>query len=220
MSGTNRRSQYRKHLTDQVLNEFPEPDAAANECIAQITASRGGNLLEIQVDLDYSNNNNNSADHQLAILPSKFNKLVWVKRGDFLIVQGVDADEQQEEDQHQPHDYSNGNKVRFLVKHVLYKEQVKHLRSKPYWPAQFRMGGDDSCDCDASTIATSMEPSTLVADIDDRKIIMQKPNGTIEDEDYDCEYSSDNNDDSDLFVNTNRIVTLRVEDSSSSDEDD
>ena len=203
MSGANRRSQYRKHLTQQVLNEFPEPDVTAREYIAQITASRGGNLLEIQVGKD----EDESESVELAILPSKFHKLVWVKRGDFLIVQGVAENSDQV-------DESDGNKVRYLVKHVLYKEQVKFLKGKPYWPSRFMKESGDNCD---ETVAT-VEPSALGADIDDRKIIMQQPYDI--DEEY-HEYALDDCDESDLFVNTNRIAALRVEDSDeSSDEDD
>ena len=105
MSGASRKSQYRKHLTDQVLNEFPEPNFDANEHIAQILASRGGNLYEVDIGKD---------GEELAMLPAKFNKLVWVKRGDFVIVQGEQEATENDES-------GKGNKVRFLIKHVLYK---------------------------------------------------------------------------------------------------
>ncbi len=53
----------------------------------------------------------------LALLPTKYRKLIWVKRGDFVIVSGTS------------HDYLTAGgekgKVKFMVEHILYKEQVR-----------------------------------------------------------------------------------------------
>ena len=40
MSGMNRRSKYRKHITDEYLYGFPEPDPSRNETIAVAGAPR------------------------------------------------------------------------------------------------------------------------------------------------------------------------------------
>jgi hypothetical protein len=48
MSGTGRRSAYRKHITDNVLNSFPTPNAEAGEVVAQVIQSRGGNILQVR----------------------------------------------------------------------------------------------------------------------------------------------------------------------------
>ncbi len=65
------------------------------------------------------------AEESLALLPTKFRKLIWVKRGDFLIVAGAS------------HDFltaaGDRGKVRFMVEHILYKEQVKHLKAEGLW---------------------------------------------------------------------------------------
>lgn len=47
MSGTGRKSAYRKSVTEEVLNSFPEPDRAAGERVARVVQSRGGNILQV-----------------------------------------------------------------------------------------------------------------------------------------------------------------------------
>jgi len=41
MAGSGRRSHYRKHLTDAVLHDLPEPDETIGQRIARIVGSRG-----------------------------------------------------------------------------------------------------------------------------------------------------------------------------------
>lgn len=64
-------------------------------------------------------------EESLALLPTKFRKLIWVKRGDHLIVSGTS------------HDFltaaGDKGKVRFMVEHILYKDQVKHLKAEGLW---------------------------------------------------------------------------------------
>lgn len=48
MSGTGRKSAYRKSVTEEVLNSFPEPDHEAGERIARVVQSRGGNILQVR----------------------------------------------------------------------------------------------------------------------------------------------------------------------------
>lgn len=48
MSGTGRKSAYRKSVTEDVLNSFPEPDRAAGERVARVMQSRGGNILQVR----------------------------------------------------------------------------------------------------------------------------------------------------------------------------
>ena len=118
MSGLGRRSQYRKHLTDSVINDLPEP--GENQLIAKVVATRGGNQFDITTPTN--------ADHpHLAILPTKFHKLVWVRRNDYVIVQGGEDDGGE--------DTRTG--VRFIIERILYKEQIKHLRRKNLWPKEF-----------------------------------------------------------------------------------
>jgi hypothetical protein len=114
MSGLGRRTQYRKHLTDSVLNDFPVP--GENQFIARILATRGGNQFEIETAVHIG-------DNHLALLPTKFHKVVWVKRNDYVIVQGGDSE--------------NRTGVQFIIDHILYKDQIQYLKDKNLWPEIF-----------------------------------------------------------------------------------
>lgn len=68
-----------------------------------------------------------SADGAKAVtmLPTKFRKLIWVKRGDFLIVAEGDGEAT----------VATGKKgaVTSIVEHILYKDQIRNLKSKNLW---------------------------------------------------------------------------------------
>ena len=130
MAGLGRRSHYRKHITDSVLNTCPEP--GEGERIAKVVGTRGSNQFEIVLsdtkstcrgNVTISDGNTNTGSEKarqprgqqlqpqpqlhrqppiapsartskLAILPTKYRKLVWLKRNDFVIVRcGQDDDE-------------------------------------------------------------------------------------------------------------------------------
>mmetsp|Transcript_35754 Transcript_35754/g.72868 ORF Transcript_35754/g.72868 Transcript_35754/m.72868 type:complete len:262 (-) Transcript_35754:144-929(-) len=123
MSGAGRKGSYRKGVTDDVINGTPEPEEG--ELVAKVKAPRGGNIIEIICK--------DGVTEGLAVLPQKFRKLVWVKRGDFVIVSGA------EKDIEVTGGGSGGTQaaVKFRVTHVLYKEQIRHLKAKALWPAVF-----------------------------------------------------------------------------------
>ena len=76
MSGAGRKSSYRKSVVDDYLNALPEPNESDGELVAHVGASRGSNVFEISIGSEVL---------ELAILPNKFKKLIWVKRGDYVI---------------------------------------------------------------------------------------------------------------------------------------
>ncbi|CAH0477303.1 unnamed protein product [Peronospora belbahrii] len=119
MSGSGRKSAYRKGVTKRVLYGDPEPKD--NELIVRVIALRGSNLFEV-VDAH--------GDKSVTMLPTKFRKLIWVKRGDFLIVGEGDGGETTT---------AKGTKgaVTSIVVHILYKEQIKSLKQKDLWPVEF-----------------------------------------------------------------------------------
>ena len=51
MAGSGRRSHYRKHLTDAVLHDLPEPDETIGQRIARIVGSRGYDKFFLHVFL-------------------------------------------------------------------------------------------------------------------------------------------------------------------------
>lgn len=258
MAGLGRRTHYRKHLTDSVLHDLPEPKD--DERIAKVVSTRGGNQFDIVLavpappsttttELRVSGNNNNNGSYsggrtpQLAILPTKFHKLVWVKRNDYVIVQtgtmegedDNDSDEDHSDDKidhvnnssNSSNDEENNNDddnddepttrttkeldhhqggIRYIITHILYKDQVKHLRVKGLWPV-----GDPEFD---GTDVGQQQQQQVSADHEGREEEVDD-DGIVYNE-YD-----DENDD-DLFVNTNRIARLEIQDSddeASSDED-
>lgn len=186
MSGLGRRTHYRKHLTDKVLNDFPIP--TEDESIAKVVATRGGNQFDIVLP-------GGSNEQQLAILPTKFRKLVWLKRNDFVIVQTAKDDivGETEGNQDAVKAVETGS-IRFMISHILYKDQVKHLKSEGLWPE------DDPGFNDATADHEVVEVNAAADD------------GIVYEAEFD---SSDDDVDRDLFVNTNRIATLAVDDSSS-----
>ncbi|RLN27291.1 hypothetical protein BBJ28_00016896 [Nothophytophthora sp. Chile5] len=115
MSGSGRKSAYRKGVTKRVLYGDPEPKA--NEQIVRVVALRGSNLFEV-VDA--------TGAKTVTMLPTKFRKLIWVKRGDFLIVAEGDGGEATT---------AKGTKgaVTSIVEHILYKDQIKNLKQKELW---------------------------------------------------------------------------------------
>lgn len=235
MAGLGRRTHYRKHLTDSVLYDLPEPKA--DECIAKVVATRGGNQFDVILPEVTSSDIEGSKRSGLAILPTKFHKLVWVKRNDYVIVQtGIDTKQQndqnqdgkngveeQKEDQERNivvpstnHD-PNQTGIRFIISHILYKDQVKHLISKGLWPEN----DPEFSEKGRSITGPSTEESNDGKNNDGAIV------STYNEEDY-CddgivynEFDMDNDDD--LFVNTNRIARLEIQDSddeeASSDEE-
>ena len=47
MSGSGRKSQYRKSVTDEYLNGFPLPEEG--DALARVNSSRGTNIFEVDV---------------------------------------------------------------------------------------------------------------------------------------------------------------------------
>lgn len=177
MAGAGRRSQYRKHLTDAVLNDLPEP--SENEWIARVIATRGGNQFDIETP---------AVKSTLAILPQKFHKVVWVKRNDFVIVEGGGGNEDDEK-----------SGIRFIINHILYKEQIKHLRSKNLWPKEFDCVDEEDHELDEDG-----------SDDGEDEKEEETGDGIVYDQGYDL--------DDELVLNTNRA--LKIEDpESESDED-
>jgi probable RNA-binding protein EIF1AD len=193
MAGLGRRTHYRKHLTDSVLHDLPEPKE--NERIAKVVATRGGNQFDILVAESESTTTNNADDvkkntPQLAILPTKFHKLVWVKRNDYILVETGDAEKQENDE----------TGVRFIISHILYKDQVKHLKSKRLWPEH-----------DPEFSSAPGEEADFEDDDDE-----EEDDGIV----YQTGYENDEDDDADLFVNTNRIVRMEVQDSEEESSDE
>jgi probable RNA-binding protein EIF1AD len=232
MAGLGRRSHYRKHLTDAVLHDLPEPDETLGQRIARVVGTRGGNMFDVVVapastsasstdgkpqedkkqDNDKNATKNSIKTSQLAFLPTKFRKLVWIKRNDFVIVEC--GDEEETEDQQS--DKKEGGGFRYVISHILYKDQVKHIKSKGLWPT------DSFFDDDVQSEG-HQQPQQQ------QRTIPQDGQNNEEDENSENDSEQYQDDDGivfddplsdELMVNTNRIAAMRVEDSSSDESSD
>ena len=112
-----RRSKYRKHVEASILEELPEP--AEDEQLVIVIAHRGGNLVEVK-PINPENDSSNS--QSLCLLPSKFRKLVWVKRGTIMIVKKANEDYETSK--------KTVGKVIYAAEKILFHNQVKHLLQK------------------------------------------------------------------------------------------
>ncbi|KAJ8044850.1 putative RNA-binding protein EIF1AD [Holothuria leucospilota] len=100
----------RKHVTREVLEEFVLPKEGQQ--IVKVVAGRGNNLHEVE---------NENGEKFLASMPSKFRKNVWIKRGDFVIVDPI----------------SEGLKVKAEISVILYPDQIKYIKEEGHWPEAF-----------------------------------------------------------------------------------
>lgn len=252
MAGLGRRTHYRKHLTDQVMYDLPEPDETHR--IAVVQSCRGGNMFDVivasprdtpcderdgageekeKIDDDENDVNNSPEPRrsllpshdgaedegsgrppelqidrspQLAFLPTKFRKLIWIKRNDFVIVGCGDEgkDDEQNIKQQSGSNSESGGGFRYVITNILYKDQVKHIKSKGLWPVSDPLFEDEARE--------SQDENQL-----DEEYLQESEGGQYEENGivFEDPYADD------LMVNTNRISTLRVDDDSSdSDEDD
>ena len=76
MSGAGRKGGYRKSVTDAYEIGLPEP--SINELVGRIKSCLGGNMFDVEFP--------SPKQSCSVVLPSKFRKVIWVKRGDYVIV--------------------------------------------------------------------------------------------------------------------------------------
>ena len=112
---------------ESMLSSLPEP--SDTQRIVVVTGLPGGNLLQVE-DAD--------ANAFLCRVPSKFRNRVWVIKGGYLIVE-----------MDQPRGAEGAEdlgKVQGTLAHHLYRDQIKHLRSRSLWPASFDQSADSATD--------------------------------------------------------------------------
>uniref|UniRef100_A0A7S1BRC9 S1-like domain-containing protein n=1 Tax=Corethron hystrix TaxID=216773 RepID=A0A7S1BRC9_9STRA len=248
MSGLGRRSHYRKHVMESVrTGNYVTPDYSSGERIARVLGTRGGNLFEVDVAEDPRSDHdaNDVVEHppatsavsniapasenlepsrkaaDLALLPTKFKNLIYVKRGDYVVVKSGESGEEE-----------HTSAVRYIIRHILFRDQVKYLRegrAGPHlWPRRFGLEGERE-----GVRATSGEEEAIVAAalqaarertgggdfrfeggvVDDGDGDRKEGGELMDGEEEDPESELD---DDDLFVNTNRLAALHVDDSESS----
>lgn len=107
------RTTKRKHVLKEILDDdydSPKP----NQTIVRVVGSRGNNLHEIETADDVPQN-------YLVTMPTKFRKNVWIKRGDYVIVEPIDE----------------GDKVKAEIIRILTPEHIKIFTKDGLWPKKF-----------------------------------------------------------------------------------
>ncbi|XP_019725380.1 putative RNA-binding protein EIF1AD [Hippocampus comes] len=100
----------RKHVVKEVLGDFVVP--GENQQIVKVTGSRGNNLHETVTA---------QGETFLVSMPTKFRKNIWIKRGDYVIVDPIEE----------------GEKVKAEISSILYKDHIVYLQEHHLWPEGF-----------------------------------------------------------------------------------
>ena len=98
----------RKHVTKEVLDDFELPKD--NQKIVRVAGPRGNNLHQV-IEADETTS-------YLASMPTKFRHNVYIKRGDFCIVEPIEE----------------GDKVKAEIVRILFKEQIRQIKLENLWP--------------------------------------------------------------------------------------
>ncbi|XP_045803335.1 probable RNA-binding protein EIF1AD isoform X2 [Trifolium pratense] len=85
----------------------------------QVVSLRGSNLIEVM---------DARGEKSLALFPAKFQKSIWIKRGNFVVVDESGKKEALE----------SGSKVACIVIQVLIYAQVRALQKSAEWPEIFK----------------------------------------------------------------------------------
>jgi probable RNA-binding protein EIF1AD len=61
-------------------------------------------------------------------MPTKYRKSVWIKRGDYCVVEAIEE----------------GDKVKAEIVRILYKEQIRYIKSENSWPFKDNTMSEDT----------------------------------------------------------------------------
>lgn len=102
----------RKHVMKEMLaDDFEHP--TNNQQIAKVISSKGNNLHEVKPTI--------GEEQFLASMPTKFRKNVWIKRGDFVIIEPIEE----------------GDKVKAEIVRILTPQHIKEFTKDGIWPDKF-----------------------------------------------------------------------------------
>ena len=130
MSGAGRRSGYRKSVTTSYENDYPLPSQEKQEYIGKVRGNRGTNIFEFELA---------NGSVELARMPNKFKKVIWVKRNEYIIIQSLMATSTTTvftaaievtimEHSDTTIAADDEAKVKYEIIHILNKQQIKHIQ--------------------------------------------------------------------------------------------
>ncbi|XP_041969658.1 probable RNA-binding protein EIF1AD [Aricia agestis] len=101
----------RKHVMNEVMwDDYALPKD--NQSIVKVSRSRGNNLHEIITP---------QGEEYLVSMPTKFRKNIWVKRGDYVLVEAI----------------TEGDKVKAEIVKIMNKDSIKYYKEQKVWPEEF-----------------------------------------------------------------------------------
>lgn len=101
----------RKHVMNEALwDDYELPKD--NQNIVKVVKSKGNNLHEITTP---------TGEEYLVSMPTKFRKNIWVKRGDYILVEPI----------------PEGDKVKAEIVKIMNKDSIKFYKENNVWPKQF-----------------------------------------------------------------------------------
>ncbi|KAI5632035.1 translation initiation factor 1A / IF-1 domain-containing protein [Phthorimaea operculella] len=101
----------RKHVMNEALwDDYELPKE--NQSIVKVLKSKGNNLHEVTTP---------SGEEYLVSMPTKFRKNIWVKRGDYILVEPI----------------LEGDKVKGEIVKIMNKDSIKYYKENNVWPIEF-----------------------------------------------------------------------------------
>lgn len=170
----------RKHVMKEMESNDYEPPTE-NQQIVRVIGSRGNNLHEVEAPeplarptgTDADRDQSAAADTFLVSMPTKFRKNIWIKRGDFVIVEPI----------------SEGKKVRGEIARILLPHTVHEFKKLGIWPAKFTKQ-------EPHTASLTKEHSKSDDDSDDDDDLFRNPNRppVVESDDSDSDEDDSDSD--------------------------
>jgi len=152
----------------------PPPSPNTTNTTSTSTSTTGDTDIDADTDtnIDIGNDIDIDMTPQLSILPTKYRKLIWLKRNDYVICECAEDDNDDNDDDDNDDDdddddrgqaqtqlqvnhatknnenktssnkntnsnsntIESGGGIRYMITHILYKDQIKHLKEKHMWP--------------------------------------------------------------------------------------
>lgn len=150
-------------MKEMQSDDFDPP--AENQQIVRIVGTRGNNLHEVESSVP------DDDEKFLVSMPTKFRKNVWVKRGDFVIVEPIDE----------------GDKVKAEIVRILTPQHIKEFTRDGIWPAKFARSSIEAIPAEANNDS----------DNDDDLFKNTNRNQQMVDEDSDSDTESESDTESD-----------------------
>jgi probable RNA-binding protein EIF1AD len=147
MSRVNKAKKIQRELNS---DDFSLPNE--NQQIVKVIASKGNNLFEVEVapgSCGVGGVGGVGGKHEveptdrpnfLVSMPTKFRKNVWIKRGDFILVEPIEE----------------GDKVKAEICRILTPEHIKIYQKEGIWPKKYTRKRDHESDDDMD-----MEPGIV-----------------------------------------------------------